>query len=98
MKVTVVYARAGAQHVLALEVPVGARVRDAIAMSGLLRLEPQLDPDTLDAGVWNRSVSLDAQLADGDRVEVYRPLMLDPKEARRLRAEARRRRQAQARA
>lgn len=93
MKVTVVYARPGAQHVLALELAPGATVQDAITASDLLALEPQLDPASVSVGVWNRTVSLEARLADGDRVEVHRPLMLDPKEARRLRAEARRRRQ-----
>lgn len=91
MRVTVACARPGAQHVLAIELASGATVRDAIVASGLLALEPRLDLAALSVGVWNRSVGLDAPLADGDRVEVYRPLTLDPKEARRLRAEARRR-------
>lgn len=95
MKVTVVYARPGAQHVLPVEVAAGATVADAIVASGLLALEPQLELQALSVGVWNRVVPLDALLAAADRVEVYRPLTLDPKEARRLRAEARRRRGAQ---
>ena len=92
MDVTVVHARPGAQHVLSVEVPAGATVADAIVASGLLALEPQLELQALSVGVWNRTVALDAPLAAADRVEVYRPLLLDPKEARRLRAAARRRR------
>lgn len=98
MKVTVVYARDGAQHVLAVDLPPGATVRQAIDASGLLALEPQLEPGSFSVGVWNRSAGLDDALADGDRIEVYRPLLLDPKEARRLRADARRRRQTKVRA
>lgn len=92
MNVTVVHARPGVQHVLSVEVPAGATVADAIVASGLLALEPQLELQALSVGVWNRTVALDAPLAAADRVEVYRPLLLDPKEARRLRAAARRRR------
>jgi len=92
MRVTVVHARPGAQHVLPVEVPPGATVADAIVTSGLLALEPQLELQALSVGIWNRTVDLHARLVADDRVEVYRPLTLDPKEARRLRAEARRRR------
>lgn len=92
MKVTVVYARPGAQHVLPADVERGATVADAIAASGLLALEPQLDLRALSVGIWNRSATLDAPLAPDDRVEVYRPLAMDPKEARRLRADVRRHR------
>jgi hypothetical protein len=91
MIVTVVYARPGVDHVLAVELAPGATVGQAIVASGLLALEPELARLPLEAGVWNRSVALDTAARDGDRIEVYRPLTLDPKEARRLRAELRRR-------
>jgi len=92
MIVTVVYARPDAEHVLAVELAGGATVGQAIAASGLLSLEPELARAPLEAGLWNRAVALDTAVREGDRIEVYRPLTLEPKEARRLRAELRRRR------
>lgn len=92
MIVTVVYARPGVEHVLRVELASGATVGQAIAACGLLALEPDLARAPLEAGVWNRAVALDTAARDGDRIEVYRPLTLDPKEARRLRAVLRRRR------
>lgn len=96
MIVTVVYAQPGAQQVIEVDVDAGATVREAIVASGLLARVPVLGPvralDELDVGVWNHRCSLDAVLREGDRIEVYRPLRVDPKEARRIRAEVRRRR------
>lgn len=100
MIVTVVYAQAGtvrcAQQVIEVDVDTGTTVRQAIVASGLLAREPVLRPgqalEELDVGVWNHRCSLDAELREGDRIEVYRPLQVDPKEARRVRAEVRRRR------
>jgi putative ubiquitin-RnfH superfamily antitoxin RatB of RatAB toxin-antitoxin module len=92
MIVTVVYAQPGAQQVIEVDVDAGATVRQAIVASGLLAQAPELAQDELDVGVWNHRCSLDAVLRLGDRIEVYRPLRVDPKEARRKRAEVRRRR------
>jgi putative ubiquitin-RnfH superfamily antitoxin RatB of RatAB toxin-antitoxin module len=60
-----------------LELPAGATVRDALAASGF---------EGRACGVFGKRVELDHRLNDGDRVEIYRPLALDPKEARRRRA------------
>jgi putative ubiquitin-RnfH superfamily antitoxin RatB of RatAB toxin-antitoxin module len=90
--VTVVYARPGMQHVLTADVAAGATVEQAIVASGLLALVPGLNLAETGAGIWNHPVALDATVHDGDRIEVYRPLTIDPKEARRVRAEVRRRR------
>ncbi len=92
MIVTVVYARPGMQHVLPTDVAAGATVEQAIIASGLLALVPGLKLAEAGAGIWNHPVALDALVREGDRIEVYRPLQVDPKEARRLRAEIRRRR------
>ncbi len=92
MIVTVVYAGARDRHVLTVDVEPDSTVEQAIIASGLLALEPQLDPGCLKVGIWNRATSLDVVARAGDRIEVYRPLQLDPKEARRIRAEVRRRR------
>jgi len=69
----------------------GATVRMAIKASGVLQAFPEIDLARNRVGVYARLVTLDTPLRDGDRVEIYRPLRVDPKEARRMRAEARRR-------
>lgn len=92
MIVTVVYARPDVRHLLQVEIAPGATIEQAIEASGLLSLEPELRTGALDVGVWNRVVRLDSLVSDGDRIEVYRPLTFDPKEARRIRANVRRRR------
>ncbi len=92
MIVTVVYARPDVRYVLRVELEPGATIGQAIEASGLLSLEPELRDRALDVGVWNRVAGVDAIVSEGDRIEVYRPLTVDPKEARRIRAEIRRRR------
>lgn len=92
MIVTVVYGLPERQHVLRTEVAPGTTVVQAIMASGLLELEPALRDAELRAGIWNHRVALDAMVRAGERIEVYRPLTVDPKEARRIRADVRRRR------
>ena len=79
---------------LAVELPValapGATALDAIRASGVLERFAELDLSRLPVGIWGRACALETRLADGDRVEIYRPLAVDPKEARRLRARRRR--------
>ena len=65
--------------------PEGATVRDALDASGLATRHPGLDLASHKVGVWGKLRALDAPLRDADRVDVYRPLMVDPKEARRQR-------------
>ncbi|ALA23755.1 rnfH ubiquitin family protein [Piscirickettsia salmonis] len=62
-----------------------ATVLMALEQSGVL-VKHQLVVDALECGVWNRQVRLDHLLQEGDRIEIYRALLIDPKEARRLRA------------
>jgi putative ubiquitin-RnfH superfamily antitoxin RatB of RatAB toxin-antitoxin module len=64
-------------------------VLDAIRASGAMTGEGAIDISTQAVGIWGRTVALDAPLAEGDRVEIYRPLRMDPKEARRRRAQRR---------
>ena len=68
-----------------LELPEGSTLRRALHASGLLQRHPELDSDDICAGIWGRRQPLDVRLRDQDRVEVYRPLRVDPKEARRQR-------------
>ena len=63
----------------------GATVGDALQMSGLAQQHPEVALDSLRCGVWGRPCGRDTVLRDGDRVELYRPLQVDPKEARRRR-------------
>jgi uncharacterized protein len=79
MKVEVVYARPDGARVVSLELPAGATLRDAIAACGL-------GIETPAVGIFGKRAALDTPLKPGDRVEIYRPLLLDPKEARRRRA------------
>ena len=68
-----------------LRLPEGSTVADAIAASGILAGHPGVSPESWAVGVWGRLKKLDHPLRDQDRVELYRPLQVDPKEARRLR-------------
>ena len=77
LRVEVVDARRDGAEVVEVRLPDGATVRDALAASGMKGNQ---------AGIFGSKVPLDTPLADGDRVEIYRPLAMDPKEARRRRA------------
>lgn len=91
LAVEVVYCpRAGPADVSELLMPHGATARDALSASGLLDRYPQLQREPLAIGIWGRRCAATRVLRDGDRVEVYRPLLVDPKEARRLRYDAQR--------
>lgn len=84
--VEVAYARAPAPLVIALRVPAGTTLREAIARSGLLAQCPEIDLARCGVGVFGHARGLDEPVAEGDRVEIYRPLRQDPKELRRRRA------------
>lgn len=86
LKVEVVYALREEQVLLALEVETGTTVRQAIERSGILRRFPEINLSLARVGVFGKQVRPDALLHDGDRVEIYRPLIADPKQARRERA------------
>jgi uncharacterized protein len=80
MRVELVYARPeGAEH-RTLELPAGATARDALAAGGFTEVHA--------VGVFGKRVTLDHALREGDRLEIYRPLAVDPKEARRRRVRA----------
>jgi len=89
--VTVVYCPRDAVWQRELRLEQGATLRSAIETSGVLAAFPELRMEELDTGVFGRRRELDAVLAEGDRVEIYRPLRVEPKDARRRRAELRRR-------
>jgi len=76
------------QRIVSLYVPSGATVESVIRASGLLDLLPQMDLANLPVGIYGERVALTHCVEEGDRVEIYRPLVADPKEARRRRARA----------
>jgi len=84
--VEVAYANPEQQVIIALEMPQGATVEQAIKTSGLLSRFPEIDQTTLKVGIFGSVCKLEQLLAKADRVEIYRPLIHDPKEARRQRA------------
>lgn len=86
MKVQVVYALPREQHLVTLDVPEGATVREAVSASGMLARYPELDLEGGRYGIYGRLVKLDTPLRQQDRVEIYRPLLADPKAVRRQRA------------
>jgi putative ubiquitin-RnfH superfamily antitoxin RatB of RatAB toxin-antitoxin module len=86
MRVEVAFALPDRQFLESIELAEGATVDDAIERSGLVRSFPGLEFDGQQAGVWGRPVSRSYVLSDGDRVELYRSLEMDPREARRLKA------------
>ncbi len=78
--------RHGSASETSLRVAAGATVLDTVRASGVLERFPTIDISTAAVGVWGRVAQLDTPVRQGDRVEIYRPLAIDPKEARRKRA------------
>lgn len=88
LNVEVVYALPGKQQIVRLQLPAGSTVRQAIEASGLLQKHPEIDLSKNKFGVFAKLAKADAALRDQDRVEIYRPLIADPKEVRKQRAAA----------
>ncbi|HTM64049.1 MAG TPA: RnfH family protein [Gammaproteobacteria bacterium] len=86
MRVEVAYALPECQEIIALEVEAGSTVRQAIEQSGILRRFPEIDLTRQKVGVFSKRRDLNDILEPGDRVEIYRPLTIDPKDLRRVRA------------
>lgn len=94
IRVEVAYSAAPRQvDVAALTMPAGCTVAQALQASGLLQRHG-LQAAELQVGIWSRVVALDSPLRERDRVEIYRPLKVDPKEARRQRYKGQRERRA----
>jgi putative ubiquitin-RnfH superfamily antitoxin RatB of RatAB toxin-antitoxin module len=85
IEVEVVYALRAEQAVVSLRLPAGATVEQALRQSGLLQRYPAITLDTVCVGVFGNRVTLNTRLRPGERVEIYRPLTVDPKDARRRR-------------
>jgi len=87
IKVEVLYALPHEQTLLKVEVPQGTTLADAIKISGMLEKYPGIDLASNKVGIFGKLSKPDVVLRDKDRVEIYRPLIADPKEVRRKRAE-----------
>jgi len=74
------------QQLVQVNVPAGTTARQALSFTGLAKQFPELDLESGPLGIFGRVVAGDTVLQSGDRVEVYRPLLMDPREARRRRA------------
>jgi len=85
LHVEVIYALRNRQVLLAFEVEEETTVKEAIESSGILRRFPEVDLIRMPVGIFGRATRLDARLRDGDRIEIYRPLIADPKQARHAR-------------
>lgn len=84
--IEVAYATPQKQLILECEVEPGITVRDAVRRSGIDQHFPGLDLENCELGIFGKAVAADHELTDGDRIEIYRPLIADPKEIRRQRA------------
>ena len=88
--VQVCYARPERQLLLSLEVAAGSTLQQAIAASGILQQAPEIDLASARVGIYGKLKTLESIVREHDRIEIYRPLIADPKEARRRRAGKRR--------
>ena len=88
IRVEVAYAKPEAQTIIELEVPMGATAEEAARLSGIEEQFPEIQLGKNRVGIFGRLVKGTQKLVSGDRVEIYRPLIADPKEVRKQRAAA----------
>ena len=88
LNVEVMYARADVQRGIVVEVPIGSTLRAAIERSRISDEYPEIDLAVNKVGIFGQLRSLEDLVQAGDRIEIYRPLLIDPKDARRKNAEA----------
>jgi len=87
LSIEIAYALPQKHELVQLKLPAGSTVQQAIEASGLRQKHPEIDLAKNKVGVFGKLSKLDAPLRDRDRVEIYRPLIADPKEVRKKRAE-----------
>ena len=87
LEIEVVYGLPGKQVLKKMNVQNGCTAREAVCQSGLDEIFSELDLQTAPLGIFGKSVKDETLLRDKDRIEIYRPLLIDPKEARRKRAQ-----------
>jgi putative ubiquitin-RnfH superfamily antitoxin RatB of RatAB toxin-antitoxin module len=89
IEIRVVYALPRTQTEVTLKVPVGTTAREAIVLSGIAAKHSGIEWDRVAVGIFGKRTLLSTALREHDRVEIYRPLIADPKQARRKRARLR---------
>ena len=88
LKIEVAYARPDKQEIVPVQVAEGTTAIEAVNLSGITAMFPEIDAESIDMGIFGKVIKkpADHELRDGDRVELYRPLQVDPKQARLNRA------------
>ena len=86
LNIEIAYARADQQLILPLQVPDNCTVEEAVQLSGILKCFPEISLASNKVGIFSEICALTRMLQEYDRVEIYRPLAVDPMEARRQRA------------
>lgn len=84
--IEVVYAKPERQEIVEIKLAAGSNLQQAVEASGLLQRHPEIELAKAKVGVYGKLARLDTALRDKDRVEIYRPLIADPKEVRKQRA------------
>lgn len=87
ISVEVVYGTPTSQKIIEIKVDEGTSIESAIKDSGIMSIYPEIDLAINAVGIWNRAAKLTDTVIDLDRIEIYRPLLADPKEVRKRRAE-----------
>lgn len=83
LRVRVIYALPDHQAIVDLQLPPGTSITEAVSRSGLLQKFPEAAARPLSCAIFGRAVPLSYELRDGDRIEILRPLLIDPKQSRR---------------
>ncbi|SDH90792.1 RnfH family protein [Nitrosomonas sp. Nm132] len=87
IEVEVAYALPHRQFIKRFDVPIGTTIEQAITLSGIKDIFTEIDLEIQKSGIFGKLAKLETILQNGDRIEIYRPLLLDPKEKRRKRLE-----------
>ncbi len=88
MQIGIAYAEPDQQVWIKLEIPQGSTLLEAVHRSGILSRFPQLDLEQQKVGIFGKLVKLDTPLREGDRVEIYRPITVDPTKVKRRKLDA----------
>ncbi len=87
LQIEVVFGTPLSQKILVVMMDEGSTIEQTIQASGILSVFPEIDLSVNKVGIWNRTAKLSDTVVDLDRIEIYRPLIADPKEVRKRRAE-----------
>ncbi len=87
LNIEVIYATLVSQELIKLKMEAGATIQKCIEKSNVLQSHPEINLDEMKVGIFSQVKPLNHEVSDGDRIEIYRPLMADPKAIRRKKAE-----------